>query len=166
MTDLIARAAIFAAEAHEAVGQRRLYTGDPYIVHPAAVAAIVETVPHTPEMVAAAWLHDTVEDTEVTIEQIKTEFGDKVAELVSWLTDISRPTDGNRAIRRAIDRTHSAAAPPEAQTIKLADIIDNNSSIETHDPRFAKIWRGEKRLLLEVMNKGDPTLMAKAREGL
>jgi (p)ppGpp synthase/HD superfamily hydrolase len=166
VTYLIARARQFAAAAHEAVGQLRQYTNEPYIVHPAAVAAIVETVPHTPEMVAAAWLHDVVEDTKVTLDEVRAEFGNEVAKLVWWLTDVSRPTDGNRAMRKAIDRAHSAKAPPHAQTIKLADVIDNNSTIEKHDPNFAVIWREEKRLLLAVMTAGDPTLMKRAMEGL
>jgi (p)ppGpp synthase/HD superfamily hydrolase len=166
MTYLIEQARIFATEAHAAVGQLRKYTGDPYIVHPAAVAALVETVPHTPEMVAAAWLHDSVEDTNVTIDDIRMEFGNEIAKLVWWLTDASRPTDGNRETRRAINRAHSAKAPPQAQTIKLADIIDNNSTIEAHDPDFAVVWREEKRLLLAVMTAGDPTLMRRAMEGL
>ncbi len=166
MTYLIARAKQFAAAAHEAVGQLRQYTSEPYIVHPAAVAAIVETVPHTPEMVAAAWLHDVVEDTKVTLDDVRDEFGNEVAKLVWWLTDVSRKTDGNRATRKAIDRAHSAKAPPEAQTVKLADVIDNNSSIEAHDPNFAAVWREEKRLLLAVMDKGDPTLMRMALEGI
>jgi (p)ppGpp synthase/HD superfamily hydrolase len=166
MTDLIARARIFATAAHAAVGQLRKYTNDAYIVHPAAVAALVESVPHTDEMVAAAFLHDVCEDTQVTLGLIRSEFGDWVAELVGWLTDVSRPTDGNRAVRRAIDRAHSAKAPKAAQTIKLADIIDNNSTIEAHDPNFAVVWREEKRLLLAVMTAGDPTLMKRAMEGL
>jgi (p)ppGpp synthase/HD superfamily hydrolase len=164
MTYLTARARQFATAAHEAVGQLRLWTNEPYIVHPAAVAAIVETVPHTPEMVAAAWLHDTVEDTRVTLDDVRAVFGNEVAKLVWWLTDASRSSDGNRATRKAIDRAHLAKAPPHAQTIKLADIIDNGATIEARDPGFAKVWREEKRLLLAVMDKGDPTLMKKALE--
>jgi (p)ppGpp synthase/HD superfamily hydrolase len=166
VTYLIARAREFATAAHEAVGQLRLYTFEPYIVHPAAVAKLVESVPHTPEMVAAAFLHDVVEDTNVTLDEVRAEFGNEVAKLVWWLTDASRPSDGNKATRRAIDRAHLAKAPPQAQTIKLADVIDNNSTIEAHDPDFAVVWREEKRLLLAVMDKGDPTLMKRALEGL
>lgn len=157
---LVPRAQAFAAAAHAAVGQVRKYTFAPYIEHPAAVAKIVQTVPHTAEMVAAAWLHDVVEDTGVTSQQIAAEFGTAVGELVFWLTDQSRPEDGNREARKAIDRAHSAAAPPEAQTIKLADLIDNTASIKEHDPGFAEVYRREKRQLLEVMTKGDPALMA------
>ena len=166
MTYLIARAREYATAAHEAVGQLRKYTNDPYIVHPAAVAAIVESVPHTPEMVAAAWLHDTIEDTNATLDEIRAEFGNEVAKLVWWLTDVSRKTDGNRAVRKAIDRAHSAKAPPQAQTIKLADGIDNSATIEAHDPDFARVFRHEKRRLLAVMDKGDPALMRRALEGL
>ena len=161
---LVEKARAFATAAHAAVGQLRKYTFEPYIVHPAEVAALVSTVPgHTPEMVAAAWLHDTVEDTGVTSELIRSEFGDEVATLVGWLTDVSRPDHGNRAARKAVDRAHTAAAPAEAQTIKLADLIANTRSIMQHDEKFAVTYLAEKRMLLEVMTKGDPGLMAQAR---
>jgi (p)ppGpp synthase/HD superfamily hydrolase len=160
---LVERARVFATAAHAAVGQVRKYTFEPYIVHPAEVAMIVASRPHDPEMVAAAWLHDTVEDTGVTIEVIREEFGTRVAELVGWLTDVSRPEHGNRAHRKALDRAHSAMAPAEAQTVKLADLIANTRSIMKHDVAFAKTYLEEKRLLLEVMTKGDAVLMAEAR---
>jgi len=163
---IVERARVFATAAHTAIGQVRKYTFEPYIVHPAEVASIVRSVPHTDEMVAAAWLHDTVEDTDVTIELIRAEFGDKVAELVGWLTDVSRPEDGNRAVRKAIDREHSASAPAEAQTVKLADLIANTRSIMKHDVAFAKTYLEEKRLLLEVMDRGDATLVAIARKNV
>jgi len=161
---LVEKARAFATAAHAAVGQLRKYTFEPYIVHPAEVAALVATVPgHTPEMIAAAWLHDTVEDTGVTSELIRKEFGDEVAELVGWLTDVSRPDHGNRAARKAVDRAHTAGAPAAAQTIKLADLIANTRSIMQHDEKFAVTYLAEKRMLLEVMTKGDPGLMAQAR---
>lgn len=161
---IVERARVFATAAHAAVGQLRKYTFEPYIVHPAEVASIVSTVPHTEAMLAAAWLHDTVEDTGVTIEVIRAEFGTEVAELVGWLTDVSRPEAGNRAHRKALDRAHTASSPADAQTVKLADLIANTRSIMAHDESFAKIYLEEKRLLLAVMNKGDATLMVEARK--
>jgi len=162
MTDIVERARMFATAAHAAVGQLRKYTFEPYIVHPSEVAGIVAEVGGTPEMIAAAWLHDTVEDTGVTSELIRKEFGDEVAMLVGWLTDVSRPDHGNRAARKAVDRAHTAAAPAAAQTIKLADLICNTKSIVAHDPKFAVTYLAEKRQLLEVMTKGDPALRARA----
>lgn len=160
---IVHKAQVYAMAAHAAVGQKRKYTGEPYIVHPAEVARIVASVPgSTEDMVAAAWLHDVVEDTGVTYTDIHMSFGPEIAELVAWLTDISKPGDGNRAFRKAMDREHTAAAPAEAQTIKLADLISNSKSIVQHDPEFAKTYLEEKRLLLEVMTKGDPGLHAEA----
>mgnify|MGYP000057635970 CR=1 FL=1 len=162
--DIVERARIFATAAHCAAAQLRKYTNEPYIVHPAEVVSILEPIEGvTHEMLAAAWLHDVVEDTGVTIEVIRAEFGEEVAELVGWLTDVSRPEQGNRAVRKAIDRAHTAMAPAEAQTIKLADLISNTRSIMQHDEKFAKTYLEEKRMLLEVMTKGDATLMAQAR---
>lgn len=162
--EMVERARVFATAAHAAVGQVRKYTFEPYIVHPAEVAMIVAEAGGSEAMVAAAWLHDTVEDTGVTNEVIRAEFGAEVAELVGWLTDVSRPEHGNRAHRKALDRAHSAMAPAEAQTVKLADLIANTRSIVDHDVAFAKTYLEEKRLLLEVMTKGDATLMAEARK--
>jgi (p)ppGpp synthase/HD superfamily hydrolase len=163
--DVVHKAQVYAMAAHAAVGQKRKYTNEPYIVHPAEVAKIVAGVPGaTPDMVAAAWLHDVVEDTGCTFTDVHMAFGADIATLVGWLTDVSKPEDGNRAVRKAMDRAHSAEAPAEAQTIKLADLISNSRSIVQHDPAFAKTYLEEKRLLLEVMTKGDPTLMAEARK--
>jgi (p)ppGpp synthase/HD superfamily hydrolase len=115
-------------------------------------------------MVAAAWLHDVVEDTGCTFTDIHMAFGIDIATLVGWLTDVSKPEDGNRAHRKAMDRHHTAQAPAEAQTIKLADLISNSRSIMAHDPAFAVTYLAEKRLLLEVLTKGDRGLHARASE--
>lgn len=163
---LIEKARVFATTAHAAVGQRRKYSGERYISHPAAVARLVQSVPHTPEMVAAAWLHDVVEDTQVTTDQILAEFGARVADLVFFLTDVSRPEDGNRAARKAIDLAHTAQASPSAQTIKLADLLDNTSSIVANDPSFAKVYLREKAALLAVLTAGDPALLDSAHRSL
>lgn len=148
---LVVRARAFAIGAHGAINHRRKYTGDPYHVHLQGVAHLVMNVPHTDEMVAAAWLHDTVEDTKVTIADIDTEFGAHVAALVDWLSDKSKPEDGNRAARKAIDRAHIAEAPRPAKIVKLADLIDNSRTIAKYDPDFAKIYMDEKAKLLDVL---------------
>ena len=161
---IVEKARTFATAAHAAVKHVRKYTNEPYIVHPAEVAKIVRDAGGSESMIAAAWLHDTVEDTGVTIETIRAEFGVEVAELVGWLTDVSKPEDGPRWFRKKMDREHTAAAPAEAQTIKLADLISNTKSIMAHDPKFAKVYLEEKRLMLEVMTRGDAGLMAEARK--
>jgi (p)ppGpp synthase/HD superfamily hydrolase len=164
MSALITRARKFATEAHASIDQRRKYTGEPYIVHPLAVAELVNSVPHTDEMVAAALLHDVVEDTPVTSDEIHAEFGPVVGALVDWLTDVSKPHDGNRRVRKEMDRQHLAKAPPEAKTIKLADLIDNTLTIAKHDPGFWPVYRREKLALLEVLKEGDPVLYRRAKD--
>ena len=161
--DIVHKAQVYAMAAHAAVGQRRKYTNEPYIVHPAEVAAMVATVPgSTPEMVAAAWLHDVVEDTGCTLTDVHLAFGADVAALVGWLTDVSKPEDGPRWYRKKLDREHTAQAPAEAQTVKLADLISNSRSIMAHDPKFARTYLEEKRQLLVVMTRGDAGLHAEA----
>jgi len=160
--NVVERAAAFARAAHEGVGQRRKYSGEPYIVHPAAVVALVRTVTDDPATLAAAWLHDVVEDTSATIADIETAFGPDVARLVADLTDVSVKTDGNRRRRKEINRLHTAAADPRAKTVKLADLLDNLADIARADPEFARVVVVEYEALLDVLREGDPLLYAKA----
>jgi (p)ppGpp synthase/HD superfamily hydrolase len=162
MDTLEQRALEFAKAAHEAVDHRRKYSKEPYIVHPLAVAELVKRVPHTPEMITAALLHDTVEDTQVELQDIERTFGPVVAQLVDELTDVSRPHHGNRAARKELDRQHLAAASPQAKTVKLADLIHNSRDIIRHDPGFARKYMKEMKALLEVLREGDATLYAEA----
>jgi (p)ppGpp synthase/HD superfamily hydrolase len=166
MTGLVVKADAFAAAAHGAIKHKRKYTGDDYIVHPREVAAIVATVPHTDEMLAAALLHDTVEDTGVSIETIRAEFGPIVAMYVADLTDVSTAADGNRAVRKSIDLVHTAKACADAKTIKLADLLSNTAGIVEHDPGFARVYLKEKSAMLDVMTDGDATLLARAKATL
>lgn len=156
----------FATRYHASIDHRRKYTGEPYITHPAAVVELVRSVPHTEAMICAAWLHDTVEDTPCTLDEIERVFGFEVATLVEMLTDVSKQSDGNRATRKGIDREHTAKVSPQAKTIKLADLIDNTQSIVAHNPAFAKVYLAEKALLLEVLRDGDATLWEMAHEHL
>lgn len=152
---MVLEALKFAVKAHGE--QKRKYTGDPYIVHPIEVAEIVSGGDHTDAMLAAALLHDVVEDTDATLDDLKKIFNIGVVALVDELTDISKPEDGNRAVRKALDRAHIASASNAAQIIKCADLISNTSSIVQFDPIFARVYLAEKRALLDVMSiKGHP----------
>jgi (p)ppGpp synthase/HD superfamily hydrolase len=162
MKDIIEKAEQFAVQAHGP--QKRKYSGEPYIVHPIEVSQIVRTVPHTNAMVAAAILHDVIEDTEATYDDVVVNFGVIIADLVNELTDVSKPEDGNRAVRKALDRAHLAKASADAQTIKLADIISNSKDIKENDPSFAKVYIPEMKALLEVLDKGDSELMKQAEK--
>ena len=163
MSDLLIFDALcFANTAHQ--GQIRKYTGEPYIVHPMEVAQIVRSVTTNPHMIAAALLHDVVEDTNITNDVIRAFFGHHVAMLVEMLTDVSKPEDGNRKTRKELDRRHTSLATPQAKTIKLADLISNIPSIVEHDKNFSKVYMREKKALLEVLVEGDPKLYAKAKE--
>jgi (p)ppGpp synthase/HD superfamily hydrolase len=161
-SDLLRRAALFAADAHK--DQKRKYTGEPYFFHCVEVANLVKDVGGSPEMIAAALLHDTVEDCNVPLVDIFRFFGMEVGSLVENLTDISRPVDGNRRRRKEIDRQHTAGASPEAKTIKLADLISNSRTIITGDPDFAKVYMVEKRNLMEVLKAGNPILYGSAEQ--
>lgn len=162
MKDIIEKAEQFAVQAHGP--QKRKYSGEPYIVHPIEVSQIVRTVPHTNAMVAAAILHDVIEDTEATYDDVVVNFGVIIADLVNELTDVSKPEDGNRAVRKSLDRAHLAKASADAQTIKLADIISNSKDIKENDPSFAKVYIPEMKALLEVLDKGDSELMKQAEK--
>tara|TARA_R110000824_G_C14861106_1_gene641211 strand:- start:42 stop:587 length:546 start_codon:yes stop_codon:yes gene_type:complete len=151
----------YAAEAHG--DQKRKYTGKPYIIHPIAVAQTVASVTDDCNMISAAFLHDVIEDTDRTYEDIRDAgFGYEVAEYVLGMTDVSVLSDGNRATRKRLDLEHLAVQSSQVQTIKLADLIDNSHSIITHDGSFAPVYMAEKKLLLEVLTKGDGSLREKA----
>jgi (p)ppGpp synthase/HD superfamily hydrolase len=154
----------FAKEAHG--DQVRKYTGEPYINHPASVARILTSVTMDCNILAAALLHDVIEDTPVTYKDIaESGLGFPVADLVIQVTDVSYPEQGNRKLRKAIDRQYLAGADEKAQTIKLADLIDNTSSITRYDPDFAVVYMREKKLLLDVLRtKGNLTLFNIARQ--
>ena len=138
-----------AEQAH--AGQVRKYTGEPYVAHPLAVARTVASYLPCAMAVSAAVLHDVVEDTDVTVEDLRQcrYIGPYVACLVDDLTDVSKPSDGNRATRKAIDRAHTARAHPLAKLVKLADLIDNTRDIVANDADFAKVYVVEKRRLLD-----------------
>lgn len=160
---LILRAARFATAAHE--GQLRKYVNEPYIYHPARVAARVSLLSWaTPVMVAAAYLHDTIEDTGVTFEELSQAFGEDVALLVNELTDqfpkgfignLGLPL--NRAARKELEAQRLGNASFAAQAIKLADIADNLIGQDPHD-KFAPVFLAEKQRLLFLIGSVDASL--------
>jgi (p)ppGpp synthase/HD superfamily hydrolase len=111
--DLVTKTREFKQAAHRKKDHRRKYSDELYEVHLITVAAIVASVTQDERTIAAAYLHDVVEDTDVTLDEVEAAFGPDVAELVENLKDISRPSDGNRAQRKALDREHLAKARSE-----------------------------------------------------
>lgn len=161
--ELTRKAQLFATQAHERAGQIRKFTGEPYIVHPASVVQILMSVNPSAEMIAAAWLHDVVEDTDVSAQVIEVEFGPVVARYVEMLTDVrTRRTGGERIARKNANLHHSARACPEAQTIKLCDLIDNATFVVDRDPLFARKYLLEMKRLLSVLNAGHPQIYQQA----
>jgi (p)ppGpp synthase/HD superfamily hydrolase len=153
--------------AHEAIGQKRKYTGEPYYLHPQRVAKILQGVQYTlpEEALAVALLHDVVEDTQVELHTIGEVFGPKVEQGVALLTDMPTVEGGpNRAKRKELDRLRLSQAPAWVQTIKVADMIDNTSTIVEHDPKFAKVYLEEKRLMIKGLTQADPVLLERAQK--
>jgi (p)ppGpp synthase/HD superfamily hydrolase len=149
MQSLVEQAADLAKAAHE--GQRRKYTGEPYWHHLRNVAELVAEVTDDEEMIAAAWLHDTLEDTAVDYSTIRSGFGQRVAQLVLELTDEythEKYPGMNRASRKKAEAERLSKISADARTIKLADIKDNTRDIVERDPGFAKIYLAEKRDIL------------------
>lgn len=151
--DLIAGALIFAGEMHK--DQKRA-SGKPYIQHPIRVALRVQDLSGTPEMVAAAYLHDIIEDTMVPLKVIHFLFGIVVAKLVNELTNASKLTypQASRAERKRHDRERIAKVSPEAKLIKLVDRIDNLRELDAKGPEFAKLYKAESLLLLNECLRG------------
>lgn len=161
---LVERAREFASDAHGRHEQVRRYTNEAYIVHPQAVAERVAGVLPDPIVLAAAWLHDVVEDTEVELAEIEHHFGLEVAALVEQLTSGPHPPHLSRQQRKQRDREQLHEACTAAKTIKLADIIDNTHTITERDPEFAALYLPEKHCMLQVLVKGHPELYALAEQ--
>ncbi|MBO4670598.1 MAG: bifunctional (p)ppGpp synthetase/guanosine-3',5'-bis(diphosphate) 3'-pyrophosphohydrolase [Bacteroidales bacterium] len=129
-TDFLDRAIIFAVKAHS--GTERRGKGYPYIVHPLEAVEIVATMTKDQELLAAAALHDTVEDTDVTVDQIRAEFGPRVAELVAAESDempagVSEEDSWHDRKRAAIDRLSKASR--DAKIVALGDKLSNMRAI-------------------------------------
>jgi|14BtaG_2_1085337.scaffolds.fasta_scaffold00162_4 (p)ppGpp synthase/HD superfamily hydrolase len=147
----------FATIAHK--GQYRKYTGEEYITHPIAVADLVEeymdskgtfSEEEIQTAIQIALLHDTVEDTETTIETIQELFGFKVAQGVWFLTKTPAFV-GNRAERKHLCETRLAQAPDIIKIIKTCDMFHNSLSIEEHDPNFWTVFKAETASLMVAM---------------
>lgn len=146
------KAILFAIKAHE--GQKRKYTGEDYYNHVKNVAMEVAKVTNDQDVIIAAFLHDTVEDTNTTIDEIGELFGLKVAELVYDLTDhFTRENypNFNRAKRKILEAKRLGTISNDAKLIKGCDLADNTASIVKHDLGFAKIYLREKAYVLEQM---------------
>ena len=129
-TDLLDRAIIFAVKAHHNTERRG--KGFPYIVHPMEAVEIVATITSDQELLAAAVLHDTIEDTNVTVEELRAEFGDRIANLVHAESDqftegVSEEDSWHDRKQAAIDRL--ASAPHDAKIVALGDKLSNMRAI-------------------------------------
>ncbi|WP_380175521.1 RelA/SpoT family protein [Kineococcus sp. DHX-1] len=112
-----------AERAHD--GQRRK-SGDPYITHPVAVATILAELGMTPSTLAAALLHDTVEDTDYTLQMLRADFGDEIALLVDGVTKLDKVTYGDAAQAETVRKMVVAMAKDiRVLVIKLADRLHN-----------------------------------------
>ncbi|PVE19340.1 bifunctional (p)ppGpp synthetase/guanosine-3',5'-bis(diphosphate) 3'-pyrophosphohydrolase [Arthrobacter sp. Bz4] len=121
--DLIQRAYLVAERSHE--GQKRK-SGDPYITHPVAVATILAELGMTGTTLAAALLHDTVEDTACTLDDIKRDFGAEVAMLVDGVTKLDKVSFGDAAQSETVRKMVVAMAKDiRVLVIKLADRLHN-----------------------------------------
>lgn len=131
-TALLDRAIIFAVHAHQ--GVERKGKGFPYIVHPMEAMSIVATMTNDQELLAAAALHDVIEDTDTTAEELQQAFGERIAMLVEAESDIQ--VDGTKTAswhqrkQTALDRLTSASR--DVKIVALGDKLSNMRAI-AHD---------------------------------
>lgn len=142
-TALLDRAIIFAVKAHHNTERRG--KGFPYIVHPMEAVEIVATMTADQELLAAAALHDTIEDTDVTVEQIRVEFGDRIADLVHAESDqftdgVSETDSWHDRKQAAIDRL--ATASHDAKIVAMGDKLSNMRAIwRDYQSRGDELWQ-------------------------
>lgn len=141
-TTLLDSAIVFAVRAH--AGTERRGKGYPYIVHPMEAVEIVATMTPDQELLAAAALHDTVEDTDVTVEQIRAEFGERIAALVAAESDempegVSEEESWHARKQAAIDRLKKAGH--DAKMVALGDKLSNMRAIaRDHAVKGDALW--------------------------
>jgi (p)ppGpp synthase/HD superfamily hydrolase len=169
------RALRWAAVCHH--GQTRKGSGVPYFEHVVGVAMILDRLGFAEEVVIAGLLHDVVEDTEATLEDVRDRFGDGVASLVAHCSEVKLDDQGRK--RPWIDRKrdHLAAladAPTAARAVILADKLHNLVSIACDLRDGRPVWSlfnaDRDRVLwyyrasIDAAGRGDPTLDALAAE--
>lgn len=142
-TALVDRAIVFATQAHR--GTERRGKGYPYIVHPLEAMAIVATITNDPELLAAAVLHDTVEDTDVTLDELREAFGERVADVVAQETDVTTQPDGKKLTwmeRKTRDMNHLAAASREVKIVAIGDKLSNMRAIaRDYRKKGDQVWQ-------------------------
>lgn len=133
--NLICRAFEFAYQLHE--GQYRA-SGEPYIAHPVAVAGLLRDLGGSSVMIAAGFLHDVVEDTDVTPEEIESRFGVEVRRLVEGVTKLSKFNFSSKTERQAENFRRmflAMAADIRVIVVKLADRLHNMRTLEHLNPQ-------------------------------
>lgn len=143
-------AMVFAHAAHAAVGQKRKFTGQDYIVHPLNVAHIAREYLQDAGNIRMAYLHDVLEDTQVEYQHLIEIFGVHIAAGVMTLTTMKHE-DEKRADRVQREADRLSMAIPDIQTIKCADIIHNTTDLALFEPQFAKQYCSEKQITLDAM---------------
>ncbi|GGM34214.1 phosphohydrolase [Paraliobacillus quinghaiensis] len=143
MTDKkIMDAITYAAKKHD--GQKRKADGTPYIIHPYRVAMRLKAAGLQDHVVIAGLLHDVVEDTDCTLDEISTLFGHKVAELVGIASEPDKSAAWEERKKHTIETVKSA--PIEAKLVVCADKIDNLQSILDNESTLGKeMWQSFKR---------------------
>jgi len=162
---------IFAIAAHAAVGQCRV-TGEPYSDHPERVVATLREAGFNRDedrpLLAAAYLHDVLEDTRVTKELLQRLFGAETAGLVVALSDVYTKEAYpalNRTRRKELEHRRMGEQVAAVQTVKCADIIDNAQGLAQYpDKKFARSYALEKRDLVAQLTRADMNLQALARQ--
>lgn len=152
-------AILFAMEKHE--GQTRK-TGGPYIYHPLRVAQLYDQyIGHDPLCIKICVLHDTIEDTDATYEEIGNLFGQYVADGVRDLTNVYTKEaypDLNRRERQELEHRRLIDLPNNIIQVKLCDRLDNVRDIDKLDPGFRQIYAMETRHMMEWIGFTNPYL--------
>ena len=171
--ELLQKVEEFARVSHG--DQQRKFEPGPYIIHLVRVKNICAEYTSDEAILSAALLHDVLEDTPVSQEEVEqflvetggVSFGKRTTELVIALTDVfikSNYPQWNRRKRKQKETERLGNASADAQTIKYADILDNSQSIANAEDDFMRVYLFEARALLKAMDKGNPELRARTTE--
>jgi hypothetical protein len=164
VSELIKTAKLFANIGHQRITLKRNPELQSCELHLRAVAQIVSSVTQDEDVIAAAWLHDVVEDTAVTIGDVERKFGTTVGKLVGELTMLRRPE--NEANHIVFAKKHFARISGAAKTIKLADVIDTCRDLHKNAPASLPAYVAEASELLQVLEGGDTRLLEMLKQEL
>lgn len=135
--DFVSSAALFTARKYALAGHFRRHTGESFIHHPRELASLLSKLPHNREMLATAWIIQSVKDEYATTDEVALFFGDKVSSLVTTVSSFNLPENLSNDALNTVDLLAVCQASDIEQTIALADLFVTGNTLYDYAPHEA-----------------------------